>query len=63
MTALRRKMILAAFRKLTRRARRKSSLSDGPGCTCESCVQAWGRQHQVKASPQRQSRRLKLGLY
>ena len=63
MTPLRRRKIVAALLKLTRRTRSSSSQLDGPGCTCESCVQAWGRQHQVKASPQRQSRRLKPGLY
>jgi hypothetical protein len=63
MTALRRRKIVAALRKLTRRTRSTSPQLDGPGCTCESCVQAWDRHHQVKASPQRQSRRLKLGLY
>ena len=63
MTALRRKMILAAFRKLTRRARRKSSPSDGPGCTCESCVQAWDRHQGDSVSPAHKARLMRLGLY
>jgi hypothetical protein len=47
MAALRRRKIFAALLKLTRRARRRSSSSliTGPGCTCESCVQAWDRHH------------------
>jgi hypothetical protein len=63
MTALRRRKIVAAFLKLTRRARRKSSSTDGPGCTCASCVQAWDRHHPVSISPARRSRLMRLGLY
>ena len=63
MTPLRRRKIVAALRKLTRRTRSSSSQLDGPGCTCESCVQAWDRQHRVNASATRQPRKLKLRLY
>src|SRR5947209_653652 len=43
MAALRHRKIVATLLKLTRGARRSRSLSVGPGCTCESCVQAWDR--------------------
>jgi len=50
--------------KLAGASPRAKSLKGGPGCTCESCVQAWDRQHPVKVSPPRESgRRLRLGLY
>ena len=35
----------------------------GPGCTCESCVQAWDRHHPVRKARDRESRRLRVGLY
>ena len=63
MTALRRRKIIAALLKLSRRARRSSPSLVGPGCTCESCVQAWDRHHQIKVSAARESRRMRLGLY
>jgi len=51
------------FRKLVWTGRRTASLSTGPGCTCESCVQAWDR-HQVEtASRPRETGRLRPGLY
>ncbi len=62
MAALRRRKIVATLLKLTRRSRRSKPLSDGPGCTCESCVQAWDRHNTVKVSSGRESRRLRLGL-
>jgi hypothetical protein len=62
MTPLRRRKIVATLMKLTRRARRSNSFMVGPGCTCESCVQAWDR-HRPKVTPVRETRRLKLGLY
>ena len=64
MTALRRRKILATFLKLTRRGRRLSSLSDGPGCTCASCVQAWDRHRRPALSAVRESPlRMRVGLY
>lgn len=46
MAELRRSKIVATLFKLGRKAARRSrSLSIGPGCTCESCVQAWDRHH------------------
>jgi hypothetical protein len=63
MAALRRTNIVAALLQLTRTARRSASLSPGPGCTCESCVQAWDRHHPVKGSRVHDGGRLKLGLY
>jgi hypothetical protein len=64
MAALRRRKIIATLLKLTRGTRRSASLLAGPGCTCESCVQAWDRHRPHGAvSPIRESRRLRLGLY
>jgi hypothetical protein len=65
MPALRRRKIFVALLKLTRRARRRSSssLTTGPGCTCESCVQAWDRHHPVNiAVAGNAGRRLRPGL-
>jgi hypothetical protein len=64
MAALRHRKIIATLLKLTRRARRRSSqLTTGPGCTCESCVQAWDRHNPVKVTVARNSaRRLRPGL-
>jgi hypothetical protein len=63
MAALRPRKVVATLLKLTRRSRRLKPLSDGPGCTCESCVQAWDRHNSMRISPGRESRRLRLGLY
>jgi len=62
MAALHRRNILATFKKLVSAGRRSASLSTGPGCTCESCVQAWDRQVE-QPSPAHQARRLRPGLY
>lgn len=63
MAALRRRKIIATLRKLTRTARRSALPSAGPGCTCESCVQAWDRQQPAQSSSSRDLRRLRPGLY
>ena len=63
MAALRRRKILATLLKLTRGPRRSRSLSVGPGCTCDSCVQAWDRHNPPRVSAMRESRLLRLGLY
>lgn len=63
MAALRRRKIVATLLKLTRRSRRSRSLSVGPGCTCESCVQAWDRHRSKPVSVVREARLLRLGLY
>jgi hypothetical protein len=63
MAALRRRKILATLKKLTRAARRSAPPSTGPGCTCESCVQAWDRHQPATASSVRELRRLRPGLY
>ena len=64
MAAPRRRRIIATLLKLTRGTRRSASLLIGPGCTCESCVQAWDRHHpEEEVSPVREARRLRLGLY
>ena len=63
MAALRRRKIVATLLKLTRSARRSSPLLAGPGCTCESCVQAWDRNHGAKlAIAGNPARRLRPGL-
>jgi len=62
MAALRRRKIVATLLKLTRGARRSGSLSVGPGCTCESCVQAWDRHHPQAISAVHEARLLRLGL-
>ena len=58
MAALRRRKIVATLMKLTRRARLSSPLTTGPGCTCESCVQAWDRHNPDKITAVRNSVRL-----
>jgi len=63
MAALRRRKIVATLLKLTRGSRRSRSLSVGPGCTCESCVQAWDRHQAKPASVVHEARLLRLGLY
>ncbi len=64
MTPLRRRNIVATLLKLAGLTHRAGSLSDGPGCTCESCVQAWDRHRPAKvAAPRDTRRRLRLGLY
>ena len=63
MTALRRRKVLAALLKLIPRSRAPRSEMAGPGCTCESCVQAWDRHHLARKAPARESRRLRVGLY
>ena len=61
MAALRRGKVMASLLKLSRKARRSKSLSVGPGCTCESCVQAWDRHHPKAIVPPRDVRRLGFG--
>lgn len=56
MSALRRSKIVATLFKIGRRARRPKSVSAGPGCTCESCVQAWDRHHPNVVVPVREMR-------
>ena len=64
MAALRRRNILETLLKLVGASPQAKALRAGPGCTCESCVQAWDRHQPVKASTQRRRRgRLRLGLY
>ena len=63
MAALRRRKVVATLLKLTRGSRRSGSFSVGPGCTCESCVQAWDRHHGAPVSVVREARLLRLGLY
>ena len=63
MAALRRRKIVATLLKLTRGSRRSLSLSVGPGCTCESCVQAWDRHQSKPVSGVHEARLLRLGLY
>ena len=63
MTALRRRNIVATFKKLVWTGRRSASLSSGPGCTCESCVQAWDRHHPSSHKAVREAGRLRPGLY
>lgn len=62
MSPQRRSKVVATLLKIGRKARPSKSLSDGPGCTCESCVQAWDR-HQPKAvAVTRETRRMRPGL-
>jgi hypothetical protein len=62
MAALRRRKIVTKLLNLTRSARRTSPPSTGPGCTCESCVQAWDRHHPAKISARSEIRRLRPGV-
>jgi hypothetical protein len=64
MSALRRSTIVATLLKLVGGSPKARSLTLGPGCTCASCVQAWGRQRPARSSVARDPRRqLRLGLY
>jgi hypothetical protein len=63
MTALRRRNIVATLSQLFRRSRRSRSFQDGPGCTCESCVQAWDRHHPSSHKAVPEVRRLRPGVY
>ena len=64
MAALHRSKIVATLLKLAGGSPKARSLMPGPGCTCTSCVQAWGRQRPARASVARDTRRqLRLGLY
>jgi len=49
--------------KLTRRSRRTESPAIGPGCTCESCVQAWDRHQSPRVIVASQARGMRLGIY
>jgi len=50
--------------KLAGASHEAKSPTAGPGCTCESCVQAWDRQRPLPASTPRERRqRLRPGLY
>jgi hypothetical protein len=62
MSALRRRNVVAMLLKLAGLAPTARPVETGPGCTCESCMQAWGRQRKAKRSHTRESR-LRLGLY
>jgi hypothetical protein len=61
MAAQRRSNILASLLKLGRKARRSRSLSAGPGCTCEKCVQAWDQHQPQPVVRTRKVRRLGFG--
>jgi hypothetical protein len=61
MAALRRRKIVEMFLQVILGSRRSRSLAVGPGCTCESCVQAWDRHHPKKQA-RREPRRLRPGL-
>ncbi len=63
MSALRHRKIIATLLKLFWGSRRPRSLAVGPGCTCESCVQAWDRHLPTPVSAPRKTRRLRPGLY
>ena len=63
MTPLRRKNILETLRQMIWRSRPARSFIDGPGCTSDSCVQAWDRNQPRPLKPARESRRLRPGLY
>jgi hypothetical protein len=62
MAALRRRKVLKTLLKLTRRSRRSESPAIGPGCTCESCVQAWDRHQSPRAIVASQARGMRLGF-
>ena len=63
MAALRRRKVLKTLLKLTRRSRRTESPAIGPGCTCESCVQAWDRHQSPRVIVASQARGMRLGIY
>jgi hypothetical protein len=61
---LRRRNVVAMFLGLIGASSRAKPLNAGPGCTCESCVQAWDRHHPKESEEKRGPRsRLRPGLY
>lgn len=62
MTPIRFSTVVATVLKLAR-SPRSAPETTGPGCTCESCMQAWNRHHPpVQAATQARGR-LKPGTY
>ena len=61
MTALRRRKIMATLLKLAGKSRRMSSSEAGPGCSCDSCQQAW-EQHRPTVAAAGELRGLRPGL-
>jgi len=60
MSHIRRSRVVATLLKLTGDGR--SASVSGPGCTCESCVRAWKRNHPIEVKA-RDFRRFRPGLY
>jgi len=64
MAALRRSSVLARLLQLVGLAPRARPANSGPGCTCESCLEAWDRHRPATKPRVRDSRRqLRPGLY
>jgi hypothetical protein len=64
MPALRPRNVIATFLRLIGASPKARALDTGPGCTCESCVQAWDRHHPKRSEEKRERRRrLRPGLY
>ncbi len=63
MAAIRRRSVLATIWKLAGLDSRSRPAETGPGCTCESCLQAWERHRPVKRPVRESRRQLRPGLY
>jgi hypothetical protein len=62
MTPVRFSTVVAAVLKLAR-SPRSAPAPTGPGCTCESCMQAWNRHHPPVQAAMQTRRRLKPGIF
>ena len=61
MTPLRLSTVVATVLNLAR-SPRPAPAPAGPGCTCESCVQAWNRHHPPVQAARPSRHRLKPGI-
>jgi hypothetical protein len=62
MTPIRFSTVVATVLNLARSSR-PAPAPAGPGCTCESCVQAWNRHHPPVQAARWASHRLTPGVY
>jgi hypothetical protein len=62
MTPLRLRNVIANALKLAQ-SPRQAPVTTGPGCTCESCTQAWDRHHPPVQARTPARRHLTPGIY
>jgi hypothetical protein len=62
MTPIRLSTVVTTVLKMAR-SPRPAPVPTGPGCTCESCMQAWNRHHPPVQAATQARRRLAPGIY